>query len=204
MHFPQRRWEINMTRLSKIILFYAIMITMFISYIFLYISPIQLKNGIYVNAPQAIAPFELIDHKGDAFTEMQLEGHWSLLFFGFSSCPMICPGTLETLKHVDENLPASTKIEIIFVSVDPEHDSVQHLNEYMRPFNKNFIAVTGQMSAINALQKQLHVPVSSAPSSHGTEIILINPQAQVQAYFNYPITSQALLYDLNNVFNSLE
>ncbi len=188
-----------MVRTTRTILIYVIIITIFIAYIFLHFSPIQLKKGIYVDPPQTIAPFELMDHQGHVFTQTQLTDHWSLLFFGFTSCPMICPVTLDILKQVNEHFPESKKFEIIFVSVDPEHDSVQHLNKYMQPFDKHFIALTGQMSAINALQKQMHVPVSNAPSSHGTEIILINPQAQVQAYFYYPITSQELLQDLNKV-----
>jgi len=188
-------------KMTKIILFYGIMVAMLILIILQYLNPVQLKNGTYVNPPQTIQPFEMTDQNNQVFTQGELNGHWSLLFFGFSSCPMICPGMLETLKQVDQNLPESKHLQIIFVSVDPEHDSVQRLNQYMEPFNKNFIALSGPMSDINALQKQLHVPVSINPKSHGNEMILINPQAQVQAYFKYPITSQELSVDLNKVID---
>jgi protein SCO1/2 len=172
---------------------------MIILYIYLNISPIQLKNGIYIKHPQTIAPFTLVDNRGNTYTEKQLDGNWSLLFFGFSSCPMICPVILDTLQQVNEHLPESNKMNIIFVTVDPEHDTVQHLNKYMQSFDNHFVALRGEMSAINALQKQLHVAVSTTPSSHGTEIILINPQGELQAYFNYGISSQALLQDLNKI-----
>lgn len=188
-----------MVRITKTILLYVFIICSLIASIFLFMSPIQLENGVYVRNPQSLAPFELRDHQGQPFDEQRLKGHWSLLFFGFSSCPMICPVTLDMLQHVNAQLSEDKKMNIIFVSVDPEHDTVKQLHEYMQPFDSHFTAATGKMNDINSLQRQLHVSVSTTPSSHGTDIILINPQAQIQAYFIFNITSQELLEDLHKM-----
>lgn len=169
--------------------------------IFLFRNPIQLNSGTYVSKPSKIKPFELMDHHGNTFSVQQLEGHWSLLFFGFSSCPMICPVTLDKLQQVNMQLPASKKLQMIFVSVDPEHDTIQHLNDYMRAYDPYFIAIRGPMSEINTLQQEFHVHVSKTPQSHGAEIILINPLGQIQAYFNSSITSQELLMDLDKLID---
>jgi protein SCO1/2 len=190
-----------MKKIITMVIFYLILSTSLILYFVLNPSPLRLENGIYISKPQLISHFELIDNKGNLFTDLNLRGHWSLLFFGFSSCEMICPLTLQMLNQTYESLPDIKRPEIIFISVDPEHDSLQGLNQFVHQFNQQFIALRGEMSKINAVQKQLHVTVSTAPMSHGTEILLINPEARVQAYFYYPISAKALLLDLNRLIN---
>ncbi|HIE3614643.1 TPA: SCO family protein [Legionella anisa] len=190
-----------MTKILTIIFFYLILITSLIMYVVLHRSAVQLESGVYINQSQPITHFELIDQHGNLFTETNLKDHWSLLFFGFSSCPMICPLTMQTLNQTYETLVKTKRPHIIFISVDPEHDSLQRLNQFIHQFNPHFIALRGEMSAINALQKQLHVSVSTAPMSHGTEVLLINPEAKVQAYFYHPIQVKTLVLDLNHLIN---
>jgi protein SCO1/2 len=190
---------INMKKIISLIAFYSLFTAALIAYFVFHPSPVRLKYGVYMNQPQAIAPFELIDNRGTLFTEKQLKNHWTLLFFGFSSCPMICPSALQTFNTAYENLPQIKRPQVILISVDPKRDSLQKLNQFIHQFNSDFIALRGELSAINSLQKQLHVPVSITPMSHGREILLINPQAQVQAYFYYPINAEALVLDLNHL-----
>jgi protein SCO1 len=190
-----------MNKVIKIILFYLVFIATFIVYFAFHHSAVQLEHGVYINQPKPITHFELLDNQGNLFTENQLRGHWSLLFFGFSSCKTVCPLTLQMLNQTVEQLPQTKKLQVIFISVDPEHDSLQKLNQFVHQFNEDFIALRGPMAAITALQEQLHVTISTTPMSHGTEILLVNPEARVQAYFYYPITTKALLLDLNHLIN---
>lgn len=184
---------------TKTVLFYALLIIAFIIYIFFYTSPIRLAHGIYINHPKAIQPFELMDNKSNPFTENHLKNHWSLLFFGFSSCEMICPMTMKVFQETVASLPKSKRLEVIFISVDPERDTIQKLDDFVRQYNKDFIPLRGSLSAINVLQKQLHVTISSTPMRHGMEILLVNPEAKVQAYFYYPISAQNLMGDLRQI-----
>lgn len=188
-----------MNKIISISLFYLILTTVLIGYFIYHPTPVRLAHGVYISNPEPITHFELMDNQGHLFSENGLKGHWSLLFFGFTSCEMICPLTLQTMKHTYERLSKSKRPQIIFISVDPERDSQQRLNQFVNQFNKHFIALRGPRTQINALQRQLHVAVSTNPMSHGTEILLINPDAQVQAYFYYPISAQNLLQDLNQV-----
>lgn len=183
------------------IVFYLILIALLISYFVFYHSPVRLEHGVYISQIEPVPSFELVDNQGNVFSETKLKGHWSLLFFGFSRCKMVCPLTMSVLKQVYEQLPPAKRPQIIFISVDPEHDSIQELNQFVHQFNEHFIALRGPMSVINSLQKQLHITVSASPMSHGTEILLINPEARIQAYFYYPIATRELVTDLNRLID---
>lgn len=188
-----------MQKIISLVLFYVIFTVILIVYFVFYHHSVNLKKGIYINRPEAITHFELIDTQGNVFNEKKLKGHWSLLFFGFSSCEMVCPLTLKMLKETYEGLPEAQRPQVIFISVDPEYDSLQRLNQFVHSFNEQFIALRGSLEAIQHLQKQLHVLVSTMPKSHGTEILLVNPKGEVQTYFYYPLTSQELLKDIQHV-----
>jgi protein SCO1 len=190
-----------MIKIVSIILFYIILTAGLIVYFLFNRSPITLEKGVYISQPKSVIKLELVDNKGNLFTEAQLKGHWSLLFFGFSSCELVCPMTLSMLNQTHEGLPNNKKPKILFISVDPKRDSLPVLNQYMAQFNSHFTALRGEMKAINELQKQLHVSVSSTPMTHGNEILLINPEARVQAYFYYPISAKALISDLKRLIN---
>lgn len=180
---------------------YLILITLLTTYVVVYHSPIRLEHGVYISQIAPVPNFELIDNQGNLFSEAKLKGHWSLLFFGFSRCKMVCPLTMSMLNQTYKRLPPAKRPQVIFISVDPEHDSVQELNQFIHQFNEHFIALRGPMPAINSLQKQLHITVSASPMSHGTEILLINPEARVQAYFYYPIAANDLLADLKRLID---
>ena len=189
------------TKITKIILFYLIIAISLIVYFAFHHSAVKLESDVYLNQPQTVTHFEFIDNHGNLFTETKLKGHWSLLFFGFTSCAMICPLTMQTLNQTYGRLTTTKRPQVIFISVDPEHDSLQRLNQFMHQFNPHFIALRGDMPAINTLQKQLHVTVSTTPMSHGTEIVLINPEAKIQAYFHYPISPKTLAADLQRLMH---
>ena len=185
-----------MNRLTKTIFVYTLLAAVIIIYLLFHLSPVRLAQGVYVPKPKPIENFELLDNQGQMFTKNQLKNHWSLLFFGFSQCELICPLTLKLFAQTYQALPKAKKPQVIFISVDPEHDSLEKLTTFVQQFNQQFIALRGSLPEINALQKQLHVTISKTAKSHGTEILLINPQAGVQAYFYSPISSEKFLSDL--------
>ena len=97
---------------------------------------------------------DLKDHNGFKFNYKSLKGQPSLLFFGFTHCPEICPTTLGHLSEITENL--KNKIiptNIIFVTLDPKRDTQKHLKEYIQYFNRNVIGVTGKIKQIKGFAK---------------------------------------------------
>src|ERR1700744_935138 len=101
-----------MRKIIATVLCYLILTTLLILYVVLHPDPVKLENGIYMTKPQPINNFELIDNKGNLFRESNLRGHWSLLVFGFGSCKMICPLTLQMLNQTFEGLPIIKRPEV--------------------------------------------------------------------------------------------
>ena len=108
------------------------------------------------NAPKKISQIinniNLIDHTGKKFVSQTLKNQPSLIFFGFTHCPEVCPTTLSQLSEITEKL--KTKIittNIIFITLDPKRDTQEHLKDYISNFNENVIGITGNIINIKKL-----------------------------------------------------
>lgn len=113
--------------------------------------------SIYPRSPE-IQAFELVDADGRPFTERDLEGNITLLFFGFTNCPDICPDTLSELATAMNKLEAmrvERKPDVVFVSVDAERDAGESMREYVHFFDPSFRAVTGDDQALARLTSQV-------------------------------------------------
>ncbi len=138
--------------------------------------------------------FTLSNHFGKQITEQSLEGQWTLLFLGYTFCPDVCPTTLSLLNQLHQQLPAEQPLNVLLVSVDPDRDSPERLNEYIRFFNDDFAAATGTRSQIDQLTGSLYLPYRiGEPDSNGVYLVdhagaltLIGPDLQVYKYFNPP------------------
>lgn len=102
-------------------------------------------------------PFALIDHNGKAFTHRDLEGRPTLIFFGFTHCPDVCPTTLMEISKVFELLGPQAKVAALFVTVDPERDTPALLKDYVSNFDKRIIGVTGPRESLDAALKTFRV-----------------------------------------------
>ena len=114
------------------------------------------------------APFSLIDHNGRVITEKAFLGSPSLLFFGFTYCPEICPTTLVDLNRLTEEL--GFEIPIYFVTLDPERDTPQQLADYLPYFGNRIIGITGNTDAILALAKSWGIYRKKISTSSGYTI----------------------------------
>jgi protein SCO1/2 len=141
--------ENNLTTKLKIIISVSIMTVslLLISIGLFYYKPIKppLIHGIIVPHATAIASFSILDHHNQAFTNDNLKGHWSLLSYGYTHCPDICPTTLNVLNKFTKLLRQQQKyqdLQVLFYSIDHKRDSVERMAEYMPFFNPNFIGLT--------------------------------------------------------------
>ena len=108
------------------------------------------------NAPKKISQIinniNLIDHTGKKFVSQTLKNQPSLIFFGFTHCPEVCPTTLSQLSEITDKL--KTKIittNIVFITLDPKRDTQEHLKDYISNFNENVIGITGNIINIKKL-----------------------------------------------------
>lgn len=169
------------------------------------LNPEELSATLF-DKPRAISSFELQDHHGASFTKANLQGKWSLLFFGFTNCPNICPTTLGELNHAEQLLSAHhfpIRPQVVFITVDPERDNLKRLAEYVPAFNKDFIGVTGSPAAITKLTKELGVlfmkvtPNADQPYQidHSGTVMLFNPKAQLVGIFSMPHDGEQIAQD---------
>jgi protein SCO1/2 len=159
--------------------------------------------------PRVIADFALIDDDGEPFSLDNLRGQWSLIFFGFTHCPDVCPSTLNDLKLVHEKLVQlngdASGHQILFVSVDPDRDTPDKLQQYVNYFHPDFIGVTGPQEQLAALTMQLgiayRVQQHEAGSmqynvDHSVSVLLIDPQAQLRGVFPAPHDAERMASEL--------
>ena len=135
----------------------VLLIGITISFVILLISTFLLSEYIAnKNAPKKVTAIinslNLIDHKGYSFKASSLKQQPSLIFFGFTHCPEVCPTTLGELSEIIEDLKNNiTPTNIIFVTLDPKRDTQNHLNEYLNNFNDDIIGVTGSLEDLKIL-----------------------------------------------------
>ncbi|KTD63738.1 SCO1/SenC family transporter protein [Legionella santicrucis] len=153
-------------------------------------------HGVYLPHALALNDFKLIDTQQQLLTQKRLIGHWSLLYFGFTSCQSICPTTLSQLNKLYQQIPTTKRPMVIFISVDPKNDTINKIKTFVHAFNPAFIGARTNIDEVLHLQKILHLNTNSQnPLNHSMDLVLINPQGQIQAYFSYPQTVEHMLED---------
>ena len=154
-------------------------------------------NGLYLlETPRNIGDFQLTDHLGKPFTPARLEGRWTLLFFGFTYCPDVCPTTLSFLNEFKQQLEGTEAedTQVVLVSVDPARDTVEQLAGYVPFFNPEFIGVTGEFLDIHRFATALNTPFRKVPGQgenyqvdHSANVVLINPRGDYHGFFKAPL-----------------
>ena len=158
---------------------------------------LQINGAIVLDKPRIFSDFGLEDHRGELFNNERFQGVWSIVFFGFTHCPDICPTTLAMLNDTYSKLKDSEKerLQVVMISLDPERDTVEKLAEYVPYFNPEFTGVTGNKHLIRRLTAELNVAYNQVPLSdddytvdHSTQLILINPMGHYHGFFKAPHT----------------
>jgi protein SCO1/2 len=123
-------------------------------------------------APQAAAiggPFRLVDQNGRTVSEQDLKGRPSLVFFGFTHCPEICPTTLFDMSEVMRALgPDADRTHAVFITVDPERDTQEVMKDYLSSFDPHLSGLTGDDAAIAAVAKEYRVYYRKVPLEDGS------------------------------------
>ena len=165
--------------------------------------------------PRVIADFALVDDEGQPFALEKLRDHWSLLFFGFTQCPDVCPSALYDLDQVQERLAEShpeqfEALQVIFVSLDPDRDTPEKLKQYVNYFDSGFTGVTGPQAQLKPLTIQLGVAYRIEPHEpgsqqyhvdHSASILLMNPNAQLHGVFPAPHDPGRMAAELTRTIN---
>ncbi len=172
---------------------------------------IPTKNATLLRTPRAITPFTLSTHSGAPYTSDSLKGKWTIFSFGYTSCPDVCPTALATLSQMDNQLKReqfSAPYQVIFLSVDPERDSLKRLAEYVPYFNPSFQGITGDPQEIAVFTRQVGVMYAKSETTdsamgylmdHSATFVLTNPKGKFHAVFSPPHKPLSLSKDLQTI-----
>jgi len=162
----------------------------------------QLASGTWLARPRAIADFRLTDTAGRPFTAQDLQGKPSLVFFGFTHCPDVCPTTLVKLAQV-KKAAALGRLEVLFVSVDPQRDTPEVLAKYVHAFDPAFIGLTGDPQAIEKLTAafgiavaRVDLPGGDYTMDHSAVVFLLDGRGRIVGIFTPPFDTRTFARDL--------
>ena len=155
-------------------------------------SPAPPEHALFYENPRKINAFTMTDHHGESFSNSHLKGKWSWVFFGYTSCPDICPTTLQELNfNYDDLKKVAKNTQVLLVSVDPKRDTVDRLAQYIGYFNPEFYALTAGHDVLFPFARNLGLMYAINDDSvdenylidHSAAIVLINPNGDIAAIF---------------------
>lgn len=174
------------------------------------LTPTELSDqgAVVFDQPRRFSDFELLDQDGKAFTRAQLQGKWSLIFFGFTECPDICPMTLLDLQRLLPELPKeiADNTQVLLVSLDPARDTPEVLKGYLAAFDKDFIGVTGDFLTIRRFANEVNVAFAKVTQGddytvdHSGNIVLINPMGDYHGFFKPPFETEKLKLTYSSIY----
>jgi len=167
----------------------------------------SLESGTSLPQARVLPDFNLVDTQGRAASPAALRGHPTLVFFGFTHCPDVCPTTLALLANVQKQAvqqhPAMAGIKVALISVDPERDTPEQLGSYIASFHGDFIGLTGSASEIVKATRAFGVATARVDlgggnytMDHSAAVFALDSQARIVAVFTPPLSAPALARDL--------
>lgn len=157
--------------------------------------------------PALPAPeIELAQDNGSSFRLSEMQGNVVLLFFGYASCPDVCPTTLSELRKVNEELGnAASQVKVVFVTVDPERDTPEKIQKYVSIFNPSFIGLSGSLDKLEPIWKNYGVyreveKVSASAAgylvNHTARVYLIDRDGNLRLSYSYGTPTEEIVHDL--------
>jgi protein SCO1 len=169
----------------------------------------SLETGTSLPQPRALAPFKLVDTHGAPATLDALRGHPTLVFFGFTHCPDVCPTTLSLLASVQRQA-AIPKLKVALISVDPERDTPEQLGKYVDSFGGEFIGLTGTppeivnaMKSFGVASSRVELAGGNYTMDHSATVFALDSDARIVAVFTPPFNSAGLTRDMGRLAPSL-
>lgn len=173
--------------------------------------------------PKPLAEFSLESHRGELVDANMLRGHWSLVFFGFTSCPDYCPLELQKLAKLLNMMGAGDQLQVVFVSVDPERDGQEKLANYVSFFHPQITGLRGSNvelasfaqffgaaydrsailnSKVVSIPAGINMPIGVGDQyqvNHSTRVFVVNPKGEFVGSFSSPYSVEDMLFDMQKL-----
>ena len=161
--------------------------------------------GVMHDPASTVTDFTLIDESGASFSLSDLRGRWILLTYGYTHCPDVCPLTLAHLRDVKKRLNlGNAELTVVFVTIDPERDTLDTLRQYIGHFDAEFKGLTGNAEQIAQAatafnvkyEKQASDSAAGYSMAHTAYIFAIDPQLQLRVTYPYEVMPDEIVADL--------
>jgi protein SCO1/2 len=172
------------------------------------------ENATILPQPRELPPLDLVDQDNRPLPRDFLRNRWTVVFFGFTQCPDVCPTTLATLARMKKklaDLPAEQQPRVLLVSVDPERDTAAILKPYVTFFDPSFLGATGTIAATGQAAREFSVPFAKIPlpdggytMDHGAGLFVVSPAGALAAYSSPPLDATVLARDFRKVVQYFE
>ena len=169
----------------------------------------QTERATLLPQPRALGVLALVGQDGNPLPADFFVGHWTLVFFGFTRCPDICPTTLATLAQASKqlaDLPLTQRPRVLLVTIDPERDPPEHLAAYVHFFDPDFMGASGSLEATAAAAAAFGVPYSKVAMpdggytmDHGSGIFVVGPSGGIDAYLSAPHDAAVIARDYRRI-----
>lgn len=183
--------------------------------------PVSLLVGCGPNAPKFQATdvsgatfareFQLSDHNGKPRTLADFRGKVVVLFFGFTQCPDVCPTTLAQLAEVNKRLgPDAARVQVLFVTVDPERDTADLLAKYVPAFDRSFLGLYGDAAATSRTAKEFKILYQKQPGQtpgrytmdHSAGTFVFDPQGRLRLYVSHGQGPDVFEHDIRELLRT--
>ncbi len=168
--------------------------------------------GTVLKNSRPVSEFQLTGTDGKSYTNKNLKGHWTMVFFGFTNCAMMCPTAMRELS-ITYKLLQSDKVtplpQILMVSVDPKRDTLKRMQQYVTGFDKSFVGAIGSDEKVRKMSYEMGIAYEKIIDKrkkkgdydiqHSGAIIVLNPQGEIKAFFNWPHKPSEMAQDYANI-----
>lgn len=166
-------------------------------------QPVVFKNTDVTGLDYAKG-FALTDYNGKPRTLASFKGKVVAVFFGYTQCPDVCPTTMTELANVMKQLgPLSDKVQVLFVTLDPDRDTADLLSKYVPAFDPRFLGLRGDAAATEKVAKDFHVFYQKVPGKehgsytldHTAGIYVFDPQGRIRLFLRNAQDTEAVVHD---------
>jgi len=168
-----------------------------------------IATATVLSPPRPLPTLALVDQNSQPFDVARLRGRWSFVFFGFTSCPDVCPVTMTALAATSKQLatlPEQLRPQVVMISIDPERDTPERLADYVKAFDPSFVGATGTKAEIDEFALRMGVAAAKRPIEggsysvdHTTSVFLVDPDGALRALFSAPHVPQQIADDYRRI-----
>lgn len=168
-------------------------------------------RGSVIDPPAPMRDFLLVDQDGQPFSLSEQQGKVVLLFFGYTHCPDVCPVTLAEFTRIKQDLGAeASRVRFVYITVDPERDTVPVMSAYMKNFDLDFVALTESREKLEEVWSNFGVYQSRQESTsaggylvdHTARTYLLDQQGQLVATYPYEMSEADVVADVQHILST--